>query len=169
MVAYFFTGQRLTSALLEGIPKPLGGKMLIQSGTYLTTSGGTELKLPKLALTGITVASNAALAFRLDARLSGGSGTAVANDIFEFRVRQANDTSGTIVWACRYTVPSANQTNVSYEQTDIPQVTVSNESFYLSVIRITGSGVLGIESQGGGMTSFGAYTSLTSSVWSRIS
>jgi hypothetical protein len=167
-MAYFTSGQRLTSAVLNGLPQPLQGKILGQaSATYLQTSGTTELKLPKLTLTGITVASGAALEFRLNARISGGSVPPVPNDVFEFRVRQANDTSGTIVSAFLWIIPSTDQCDMSWSRVTVPSVTVSNETFYLSVVRILGSGTLGVQGQSG-TTQFAAYSSLTNAIWAVV-
>lgn len=153
---YFYSGARLTSALLEGLAKPLQYKVLTQSGAYLTTSGTTELKLPKLTLSGVTLAANAGRRFVFAGRLVGGTG----GDSFEFRVRQSNDTSGTVVASWRYDVKSGNQSDATLVNVDAPGPAVNNDTFYLSLVRIAGSGTLTVQADR--LTSFGVDSMLNS-------
>jgi hypothetical protein len=162
------SGASITSAMINSLSQPAKGAILTQAGTYLTTSATTELALPKFSLAGVTVPPNGVMKFDLNTRLSGGSGTAVAGDTFEFRVRQTTALSGTLVAQVRYIVPSANQANFSPNYVWAPATnSVINTTFHLSLVRIAGTGVLGIEA--GSLSSFGIYLiSDTVNVWGLI-
>lgn len=150
-----------------GLEAPLKGNILNVAGTYLTTSGTTELGLTKLSLTGITIPANGVMGFEASLRLSGGSGTAVAGDTFIVRVRQTTALSGTIRAEWRYIVPSANQASAFFSMPFVPTSgSVSNDSFHLSIVRLIGSGVLGVE--GDLLSSFSIWYVLNTSVWSVV-
>lgn len=149
-----------------GLEQTVKGSILNVAGTYLTTSSTTELGLTKLSLTGITIPSGGVMKFEASLRLSGGSGTAVAGDTFEIKVRQTTALSGTIRAAWRYIVPSANQASAYFSAIYIPSGGVSNQTFHISLQQIAGSGVLGLE--GDLLSYFSISYILTTSTWSVV-
>jgi hypothetical protein len=159
-------GRKLRASQINGLAQPLRGAILAQAGVYLTTSGSTELALPKFSLSNVTVPNGGAVRFEANLRLSGGSGTAVAGDTFEMKVRQTTALTGTTVVSWRYIVPSANQASVSFGYAWIPPTAISGEVFHLSLQRIAGTGVLGVEASG--LSSFNIYYVLDTSVWSNV-
>lgn len=119
----------------------LSGVSLAQVGTYLTTSGTTELNLAKLAVSGINYGSTDVLKFTVLARFSGGA----AGDTFEVRIRQTTALSGTLLKSGRVIVDSANQFNKVIELPWVPGSSGTNQSFFVSLVKIVGSGNLAVE------------------------
>lgn len=165
----FLAGQKLRAEDLNVLAQPLKGAIPIQVGTYLTTSGATELAMPKLSLNGITLGTDIAIQFQAALRLSGGSGTAVAGDTFEFVIRQTTPLVGLAVAGWRYIVPSGNQANMTHIYNWVPSgggITVINDSFHISMFRVIGTGVLAVEA--GSISSFAAYAVRGTDVWTRV-
>lgn len=161
----FLAGQKLRAEDLNVLAQPLKGAIPIQAGTYLTTSGGTELALPKMSLAGITLGTNIAMQFQMALHLSGGT----AGDTFDFFVRMTTPLSGLLVAQVRHIVASANQHNMTHIYNWVPSggsITVANDSFHLSMARVAGAGVLAIEA--GSISSFAAYAVRGTDVWTRV-
>lgn len=146
------TDTNTTNTINNGTVKPLRVKILGQVGTYLTTSGSTELGLTKLSLTGINLTSTQGMKFVVSLRLSGGT----VGDTFSVQVRQTTALTGTPRADIRHIVPSANQHTLDVEFPWLPGVTITNESFHLSLVRVAGTGVLGVEADS--RSSFGIYS-----------
>lgn len=148
--------------------KILRGNILVQAGSYLVTSGATELALPKLSLTSVTAPSGWGLVFAINLRVSGGAGGYSSADVFEFRVRQTTAVSGTLLASARFN-PIANfQNNVSFALPWITTGSIVADSFHLSVARVTGGGTIQVESNGGGNSSFSVALSNDNTVWSNV-
>lgn len=148
----FFAGDFIEADDLNKLAQPQKISILGQVGTYLTTSGATEKPMPKLTCSGITVPANTGVKFAANLRLSNGT----AGETFECIIRQGNPTSGGGVAIWREIVDSGNQYSVCWEMPYLAVAGLSNESFYLSLIRVVGSGVLAIEADS--RSSFAVYT-----------
>lgn len=134
---HLVTAKRLNAAL-----GTITGRILAQAGTYLTTSGTTELDLPKLAVADYPVVAGRYYKFEL--RVQGNA--SVANDQFAFRVRRDTAVSGTELAQARYQV--ANVTAFTDQRVLIKywKATTTNPALdlFVSVQRTAGSGTLAI-------------------------
>lgn len=148
----FAAGDILTAAGLNAMAQPLKISILGQSGTYLATSGATEKPMPKLTCSGITLPPNSAVKFVANLRLSNGT----TGETFECIIRQGNPATGGGVAIWREIVDSGNQYSVCWEMPYLSVAGFTNESFYLSLVRVVGSGVLAIE--GNSWSSFAVYS-----------
>lgn len=147
------TGQQLTyngTRWVNTTPAvpTLDGQVLLGSGiagtlgtAVYTTSGTTELNLPKLALANVPVVSGRAYVFHL--YLYGNP--SVANTDFWFRVRTTTAVSGTNIlrWNL-YGSGAANLDEMAGYVAPWIATSTGNVSFYLSAAQLTGSGNLNV-------------------------
>lgn len=125
------------------------GRLVTAAGVINTTSGTTELDIPKLAIENWTVTNTAwyILNLKLSAQMSAG------NDSYLVRVRKDTALSGTVIAQFEWITQVAGFTHAVSQH--IPwqaPATDADADFYVSIQRIAGTGVAAIN--GASVTAF---------------
>lgn len=123
--------------LLRRSRRILAGRILSTTGVQYTTSGLTELNMPKLQISNITIEANRPYIFGMSIYCQG----SVANDSFFFRVRKDTGLTGAQLVIAPFITPVASrdvfQTVLLPWKPSVGGVT----TFYASMQRAAGTGV----------------------------
>ena len=144
----------------------VGGLRVIAAGIITSSSGTTEVNIPRLAMTGKRVASGTYYILHLSLFGQG----SVNSDDFSIQVREDTALTGNVIADFRWVVGNEQVVNSQRSWEGIWKCTATNtnKSFFVSVKRLLGTGQLDI--QGDNHTGWWIEeTTADSSVWADVS
>lgn len=124
--------------LLRRSRRVLAGRIISTIGLIHTTSGTTELNVPKLQISNILVEANRPYIFNFNLYVQG----SVALDSFYVRVRQNTGLTGTVLAFTPFIVNSAGKDDTVSLQLPWKPAVGGTTTFFVSLVRASGSGTL---------------------------
>lgn len=141
----FLAGQRLTAGQLnDATQKTLKSIDIIAAGALYTTSGTTELDLPKFALSAIPQVNGGL--YRFDLRIITSQNT-LATDQFSLFIRRDTALTGTIIDEIPIYPPPTVNGVLLVVWADFPAVADESVNYFLSAKRRSGTGTFTVYGQ----------------------
>jgi hypothetical protein len=135
--------------LLRRSRRILAGRILSTGGPQYVTSGATELNMPKLQISNITIEANRAYFFGMIFLVN----ASVANDSFYFRIRQNTALTGAVLVGAPFIVNVSGRDDLTALQLPWKPAAGGTMSFHCSIKLELGTGICNV------------FGNLTSAVW----
>lgn len=140
----FLAGQRLTAGQLnDATQKTLKSIEVSQAGIIATTSGTTELDVPKLGLGPVPLVNGGLYQFESRFTLQNSNGT----DEYTVRVRRDTALTGAIVTTWVVYAPGTTAGYLFVDWADVISAADENVQYFTSFQRASGSGTLSVYGQ----------------------